>query len=322
MKRSMKFLLVVSCFLMLCANSFAFIYEVKVLRKWDDKNRRFHYFIGLSDFHDKIHKSNQNQLKKIEKLLAQLDKSKTKIAIEDLSSVNASGRSSCGRYYVNSRGGVLGGLAQTTSAMGLDVSNVEFRYCRVVALGPVLNNLQDDLHKFPSVTTTNMQVLHDEIMNEVKDILAYEDGPLLKKVYSTIVEQIKTQIKKLHIEEHKHLTVAQYLEKHSNAKNRLELLKNLLTFDSNLLDLRLTHVVTSEVDTKDKVIAIAGGAHIGRVSELLQKFGYKDVSTTKVAFAKEYNLQQCLGSNIVDGAFCVKPQPIELDFLDAVILSK
>jgi hypothetical protein len=122
--------------LLFCMSSFSYIYEVRVLRKWDDVRKRYHYFIGLSDFHDKIDPSNQTQLKKIQDILAKADKSSTKVAIEDLSSVNNNGRASCGRYMVNSRGGVLGGLAQSSRDAGLDVCNVEFRYCRVVAMAP------------------------------------------------------------------------------------------------------------------------------------------------------------------------------------------
>jgi len=300
-------------------SAFAFIYEVKILKKWDAAHKRYHYFIGFSDFHDKVHVANKHQLAKIETILNTCDKNSTKVAIEDLSSINNNGRSACGRYSVNSRGGVLGGLAQTSRTMGLDVANVEFRYCRVISLGPVLNNLQGNLNSFPSATTTTMSALLDEVSKEIVQIQAYDDGPILKKLYDASIKNIQDQIKKLRLDLDGTLSVAQYLEKNSTQKNRLELLKNLLTFDSGLLDLSLAHIVTSAFGTQDKVIVIAGGAHIGRVSDLLQKVGYKDASTTKVTFARENDLRKCLGSNIIDGAFCVKPQPIALDFLDAIL---
>ncbi|MDR3551326.1 MAG: hypothetical protein P4L31_07975 [Candidatus Babeliales bacterium] len=308
--------------LLFCMNSFSYIYEVRVLRKWDDARKRFHYFIGLSDFHDKIDPSNQIQLKKIQDILAKLDKNTAKISIEDLSSVNNSGKASCGSYMVNSRGGILGGLAQTTREMGLDVANIEFRYCRVIALGPVLNNLKDDLNSFPSVTSTNMNVLIDEIKNEIADIKAQNYSPKLKKRYDASIKTVEDQLVKLHMHESGSLSVAQYLDKYSTASNRLEFLKNLLTFDSALLDLRLAQMAHDGFNKRDKDVSIAGGAHIGRTCDLLQIDGYQDVSTTKISYGREHDLQKCLGSNIIDGAFCVKPQPISLDFIDTIFLNK
>ena len=83
----------------------AYIYEIKVLRKWDAGRQKYHYFIGLSDFHDKHSASNQSQLTKIEQLLGSLDKKRVMLAVEDLSSPNAQGRQECGHFSINSRGG-------------------------------------------------------------------------------------------------------------------------------------------------------------------------------------------------------------------------
>src|SRR5579885_2910097 len=113
--------------LLTATGSFAFIYEVKVLRKWDASRNRYHYFIGLSDFHDKTHPINRDHLAQIEKMLKSTDRNISKVLIEDLSSANASGKQACGRFLVNSRGGVLGGLAETAKAMGHETENVEFR---------------------------------------------------------------------------------------------------------------------------------------------------------------------------------------------------
>lgn len=301
--------------------SFAFFYEIKILRKWDADHKRYHYFIGLSDFHDKMHPINKEHLAKLEQMLQVADKNSTKILVEDLSSANGQGRQACGRFFVNSRGGVLGGLAQTTASMGHETENIEFRYCRVTALGPVLNHIQENLDQFPSVTTTPMATLIQEITGTIKEAIAYNDGSILKGFYDSSIQEVVKNLKKLHMDQHANLSVAQYLKNHSTPQNRMELLKLLLTFDSSLLDIKMLHSVVASLN-KQKVIAIAGGAHIARTCEMLQKVGYEPVKNTQIAYTKEHDLQKCLGSHIVDGAFCVKPQPINIDFVDAIIKQK
>jgi hypothetical protein len=314
-----RFFLIVSLFVV--GRSFAFIYEVKVLRKWDAAHKRYHYFIGCSDFHDKTHQSNGDQLKKIESLLAKCDRNITKVMLEDLSSPNNKGRLACGRFVVNSRGGILGGLAEKGRSLGLDINNIEFRYCRVTSLGPVLNNLKTDMETFPSVRSISMAHLVKEVQETISEVRSYNDGIALKKIYDDTIKDVSGYLSSLHMEKHQDMNVSSYLKAHSHENNRLDLLKKLLTFDSGLLDLRMLHGVVTGVD-KSKVIAIAGGAHISRACELLEKVGYQQMQTTKVNFTKEHDLKKCLGSHIVDGNFCVKPEPISLDFLEPLVLNK
>lgn len=267
-------------------------------------------FVGLSDFHDKSNGANATQLQIIEQGMAGLHTTKTKFVVEDLSSRNSQGRFACGPYFVNSRGGVLGGLADKAQAMGLDVDNIEFRYCRVTSLGPVLNNLHEPLDTFASVVGAKVGNIVDEIKNTIKEIQAYNDGPALKKIYESVINDVQTHMVSLNFIPQVDQTMAQYLAAHSTPLSRLELLKKLLTFDSNLLDVKLIHTVVN-TQSKSKVVAIAGGSHIVRVCELLEKIGYKKVNSTNIAYAKEYDLQRCLGSHILEGSYCVKPQPIE-----------
>ena len=304
--------------LLLPLGSLAFIYEVKIMRKWDAARNRYHYFIGLSDFHDKTHQMNRNHLAKIEDFIRKSDPHDIKIVLEDLSSVSTTGRQACGRFIINSRGGVLGGLASTCKNMGHEVDNVEFRYCRVTSLGPVLNHLQDSVDAFPSVTVTQMNTLHQEITDIINEIKTYEDGNILKRMYEKSLENVNKMFKMLHLDQHQSGSVAQYLKTHSTQKNRMELLKHLLTFDSGLLDIRIVHSVLKSTE-KSKVIAIAGGAHINKATEMLEKIGYEQVKNSSVTFIKEHDLARCLGSHIVEGAFCVKPEPVKLDFLAQVI---
>lgn len=303
---------------LMSSGSRAFIYEAKVLRKWNPNRRSYHYFIGCSDFHDKSHTSNQPQLAEIEHVLKRLDKSCSKVLIEDLSSRNNQGRFSCGRFYVNSRGGILGGLAKTCEAVGLDVSNVEFRYCRVTSLGPVLNNLQERLDRFPSVTDTKVATLVEEVHSVINEIKAFNDGSTLNTFYGRGIQDVENELKQLHMIQHPDVSIAEYLAAHSTAKNRVELLKRLLTFDSGLLDLKLAHDVVNAQD-KEKVVAIAGGSHIAKVSEVLEKVGYEKVHASKINYTNEYDLNRCLGSHIIENKYCVKPQPISLDFLSEYV---
>lgn len=302
----------------LFTGNYAYIYEVKVLRMWNAGSQKYHYFIGLSDFHDKTNNSSPSQLNKLEQLLASLDKKNTKIIIEDLSSKNVQGRKECGQFFVNSRGGILGGLTEKTKNMGLDVDNIEFRFCRVSSLGPVLNNLSAQLDSFPSAMQLKIGTLTDEIMNEIKEIYRYSDGYALNKIYDSSAKEVVSAIRQLHLDAAQSLSVAQYLTNYSNNHNRLELLKKLLTFDSSLLDVKIAHVALQSKD-KNKVIAIAGGAHIARVCQLLTAQGYNAVDSTKITFAREHDLHRCLGSHIVDGAFCVKPESIDLTVFEKAL---
>lgn len=297
-------------------SSAAYFYEVKALRKWYPERGKYHYFIGYSDFHDKSSEANKKQLTHLDSILSNCDKSNTKIMVEDLSSPGAGGRMTCGRFLVNSRGGVLGGSANKYRDQGFDVENVEYRYCRVSALGPVLNNLTQNPHNFPSVTATSVMTLAQEVDAVMDDITTYNDGQL-QKHYQQTMHPIKEQINKWKQKDCCDLNVAQYLMNESNQADRLDLLKHLLTFDSGLLDLKMVHTVVNS--DKQFVIALSGGAHITRVSELLEAIGYENLYGTEVQFHKEYDLNKCLGSNIIDGSYCVRPEPIELDAISSLI---
>lgn len=296
----------------------AFIYEVKVLKKKNQSNNAYQYFIGCSDFHDKIHAANGQQLKKIEQMLGSCNKQSTKVLVEDLSSPNNNGCSSCGRFFINSRGGVLGGLAATCGSMGLDFSNLEFRYCRVTTLGPVLNNLKANMQDLAPVATIGISMLQNEVLTNIKEIQAYNDGSQLNKLYGQLIAGIIKKMKTLHLDKADDLTVAQFLAKHTDQKQRLDFIKQLLTFDSELLDMKMVHAIVHSPN-KAKIVAIAGGSHIAKTAEMLEKIGYEKVSTTSIAYAKEHDLRQCLGSNIIEGAFCVKPQPINIDFIESLL---
>ena len=295
----------------------AYIYELKVMRCWDEKSNGYKYCLLCSDFHDKTHTETEKQLTKLDAFLTKADKKSYKIVLEDLSSCGSDGRESCGRYFVNSRGGILGGLAQKCQGMGFQVDNVEYRRCRVASLGPVLNNLKEKPAKFPSSAGIKIAALSTEIDAMMLEIDSYCDGEVMGSCYKNNVSQVREHLAHLKQDKHQDMSVAEFIEHSSTNKDRLELLNHLLTFDSCLLDIKMVHNVLNS--TTPKVMVIAGGAHAARVSQMLEKVGYQTIHATDVSFYNEYDLSKCVGSTVVNGSYCVRPQPIDLGCLDEYV---
>lgn len=308
MKVAIRSILVGVCG-MLSSGCFAFIYEVKVLRKWDKERSRYHYFIGCSDFHDKRHDATASQVDAIHELLRQMPRQDTKVIVEDLSTENNCGRKACGRYYLNSRGGILGGLAQTCQSYRISVDNPEYRYCRVIALGPLLHDIKADINTIASLKGIRVQDVVQEVQGTVEEIKQYQDGSYLSAWYLQHLKDLAKQIERLKISQHSTESMADYIRRHTTHASRLQALKHLLTFDSGLLDVKMVHSVCKAAD-KERIIAFAGGTHIMRVVDTLKKMGYKEVYSTKPQYFNERNLEKCLGSNITDGTFCVRPYPV------------
>jgi len=215
-------------------------------------------------------------------------------------------------FYINSRGGVLGGLAMTCRNAGLVVDNIEYRYCRVSSLGPVLNNLQQRVHTIPSARGVLVGDVAKEIHDVAQELKRHSGHAALCSFRDEALSEVMPQLASFQLEAGSQQTVADYLRTHSKRTTRLPLLKKLLTFDSILLDVKLAHSVLTGLDYTT-VVALAGGSHISRVSEMLQKSGYELAYTTNAQFLREHNLERCLGSHIIDGLFCMRPEPIKLD---------
>ena len=298
--------------------SHAFIYEVKVLKKWDETRNRYHYFVGISDFHDKRHDATSSQVAAIHRLLRQMPKAQTKIIVEDLSTENNCGRKACGRFFLNSRGGILGGLAQTCQSHKLSVENVEYRYCRVIALGPLLHNLNADVSTIPSLKGIRVKDLLQETQEAVNEIKRYNDGAVLASWYATHVKELAAHIERLKMDRYEGDSMADYVAQHTTNSTRLKMLKYLLTFDSALLDVKMVHSVQAAAD-KERVVAFAGGTHIVRVVDMLKKMGYKEVYSTKPEYYREHALEKCVGSHITDGTFCVRPHPVSNEVFKKIV---
>lgn len=300
-------------------SSRAFIYDLTVLRRWNAPLKHYQYFIGLSDFHNKQHPANQVQLRDLINIVKHSPVHMTKIGSEDISSVGSGNRSrKCGRFVVVSRGGVLGGLTNKCRKLGLDIQNFEYRFCRVTSLGPVLNNLTGNLKNLVSVQSTPVAALIKEIESVFKQLASYRDGTFLSGLYDRSVRDIRRRMNQLQLYKHADKTVADYLRIMTTPAHRLSFLRDLLTFDSILLDLQMTHSVLN-MQNKLNFLAIAGGSHIKRVAQLLTKFGYKQVRGMQPRFVREYDISKCLGSHIVQGKYCHRPRPIDIkaiaDFL-------
>lgn len=300
--------LIVTC---IVHTTFAFIYEARILKKWDKEQHRFHYFIALSDFHDKTHVLTATQHEQLAAIMARCNKQTTKIILEDLSSCASNGRNSCGQFIINSRGGILGGLTQRYQESGLRVDNVEYRYCRVASLGPVINNIQETSMPFQSTNTILIGVLLQEIDDSIKEIKTYNDGPRFNALYKKIIREVQAELAKLKLPEMRHVSVAHYMHHHSTLENRLDVLNRVLTVDSTLLDIKVIH---STIHAPEKtIIALAGGSHMIRVCNwLVQYGGYQHVYATPLRYGREYNLLNCVGTPLIDSTYCMRPEPIDL----------
>src|SRR5579885_1096370 len=304
----------------------AFIYESKVMRIWVPEQNEYHYFIGCSDFHDHTHPLTQLQRETIEKILAQaIHKSDIKVLVEDLSYPSYDGRYACGRFFLGPKGGILSGLAQFCKNNGLDVDNVEYRFCRVVALGPVMdqvhNNEQLCNDKLPSTCNTQISMLHQEVDALITEIRSFDDGQPLNNYYAQCTKSVENRCNEIHITKQSQMSAADYIASHTTDLQRIGQLNYLLTFDSGLVEAHLIHKIVTAKDKKT-VIAFAGGTHIAAVSSLLATIGYETVYECKTNLIKEYSLNNCSGSSVLQdthGSYCLRPSAISLDFLSGYI---
>lgn len=291
----------------------AYIYDTQVVRKWNSQLNDYQYIVGLCDYHDRMHPENKIQRAQLESMLSQSDKDGMRVVVEDLS-CRGEGctQAYCNNFVVNTRGGILGGLAEFCVQKGIAVQNMEYRYCRVAAIGPMLRHAHAPLQEFTAIHQVSLNTLVDEIQSEVKTVESFASGDKkLQTWYAQSLKEIEDGLKRLHLQQHTDMTIAQYLEAHSRPEKRFLLLNELLTFDSILLDLKLVHAIANMHDKKI-IVVIAGGTHINRMNDALKSLGFTQVQGTSVSYKREHDLHKCLGANVVDGSFCVKPQPVEI----------
>jgi len=297
----------------------SYIYEIQVLRRWDESQRRYQYFIGLSDFHDKTNEANNDQINTLKTSFSRINQQNPKIIVEDISSPGSQGRSCCGNFFVNAQGGILGGLAQVCTSCGLnDVENVEYRYCRVTSLGPIINNLQGPLETLISSTSITIGSLLEEVDALCREIDQYRDSDVVMDYYHGSCKELNQEITALKLRDHKELSVANYVARYEKDSDRLSLVKRLLTFDSTLFDVKMLHTIVHTLN-KQTTICIAGGAHIGRVFEVLKKIGYEAMYGSEIQMTKEYDPAKCLGCGMISKDCCLRPTPIDVSILNRFI---
>jgi len=294
----------------------AYVYEACALKKPNHTNdNKTQYILGLSDFHDKVHTANIPQRSHIEDRLNDLPREKIKVIVEDLSSSSRSGQPVCDRFSLTPRSGILSGLASKCRELGIEVENVEYRYCRVIALGPALTHGKNALDQLPSTNYVKVSGLIEEIKTAVDYIKTFDDGPEFNAIYKRELDKVEEALRILKLEKYTNYTVADLLASSPDASERQSYIKQLLTFDSWLLDLNMLHAIAQSKD-KEMIILIAGGSHINRTCEILKQAGYISIEHSNVSNKREYDLSRCLGAQMVGDTFCIKPQAISTKLID------
>lgn len=244
--------------------------EVYVLRKWSSERQRYRYWVGFCDFHDKTHKANQIQRKKIEELLAQRNPDLFHVQVEDLSSPNDEGKAGFGSFYINSHAGILAGLATFCRDHDIPVQNVEYRYCRVISLGPVISNIAMDATLFPSTKRILVTHLLQEIEQTYTQLWMNNENTLFRTLLRQHFQEIMHYAKKVGLTGSQHTSVAEYINSFTLPAQRLDMVKNMLTFDGILIGFKLVDGVV-KLPEKDLIVSFAGGTHIAQEFVLLQK---------------------------------------------------
>jgi hypothetical protein len=269
----------------------------------------------LSDYHDRSLPENAQQRTSVLRKIDCCKPGDTKIIVEDLSSRNNSGACGCCCFSLNSNTGLLASMAQECQKRGLDVENVEYRYCRVIALGPVLHNLAAD----PQSITTTQHIRVADVLGEINQAVKEVKAQQCEKLASFVQQQtnyIASELTYLDMFNYKTESMGYYLSKRTWPTNRLSILKKLLILDTGLLDLKIVNAVL-EAQNKKHVIILAGGTHINHATQLLSTIGYEVVHKTEIQFFKESDLNKCyVGSDIIDNSYCIKPRAISIDVID------
>ena len=294
-------------------NCFGYFYELFINDKVVDTDMR-QIIIALSDYHLKSHPANKVQRMYLESLLKKCAAAKGKLIVEDLSSVNNDGRMVCCNFGVNCSEGVLGQLANKARALGIAVDNVEYRYCRVAGIGPLLNNIQENPHSFQSSSTITMPSLHKEIVDEIEKIRRYNDGKFLNNLYKHAIAKVQAALSKMGFAT-KNITVADYCASLQRKQYRQELEK-LCIFDSALVDMNIMHAIAA-CSHDPLILILAGGSHIEQVNLLLKRMGYTSVLKKSAIAAPK--VKKVLNSDSADVPSDIHPQPVDITIIDRFI---
>lgn len=273
-------------------SSNAYIYEIRVVRRiMPGGSSEQQYVVGLSDFHDRSQPTVATEQRvMLEKLLKTADVAKLRFLVEDLSSPNCDGICSCGNYRLNTRGGFLGGITDMIKRYECCADNLEFRYCRVVALGLTATG-NGDKQARELQEAIKLEQFINETQNVLSTIGCYKD-PGMVMWYRSCTQAVETVMTRLNLFGCQKQTVCEYLkmmahnETISKNKRYNDVLEELLSYDSPLFDARLVHEVLNDTQHKT-VVVIAGGTHVREAFDALAKSGYEHVPV----------IQECLASS-------------------------
>ncbi len=301
-------------------NCYGYFYHACVMKNVNNKHAcHGQLVLGLADYHDKTHPANNSHRLYVENaLLKRCVAQKGKLIVEDLSSVNNDGKMNCCNFSINSCQGVLGALANKAREVGILVDNVEYRYCRVAGISPLLNNITQAAHLFKSATTITTDSLHQEVADELEAIKRYDDGKKLNVLYKRAIAMVSGALSSIALcKQYDHLkksTVAHYCSRFPRNRYRHELEK-LCIFDSALIDMKIMHSIALSPEVPLIVVA-AGGSHIKEMSEMLKKIGYTSLFATSQPLCstikKVVNLNAQAQSDDI-------PLPIDIATLDRFI---
>lgn len=277
--------------LLMANNSFGYFYSLSI-KKIINKNGLLQLIVLLADYHDKKHIANKAQRKYLESLLKRCSKNKVKLIVEDLSSINNDGRMICCNFGINCAEGVLSNLANKARSLGIAVDNVEYRYCRVAGIGPLINNAHSDPHSFKSSSGITLFSLYKEIIDEMEKIKKYNDGKKLNDYYKRAVAHVRAHLSKMNIGgADRNKTVAHYCAQLRSNTYRKKL-EDLCIFDSAFIDSNVMHsIMCCDMPI---IFVVAGGSHITQVNKLLEKIGYESV------FAIPDNNQEPIDITVLD----------------------
>jgi hypothetical protein len=269
--------------------------------------------VAFADYHLKSHPANTNQRIHIESQLKRCAALKGKFIVEDLSSINNDGKMVCCNFGINCSQGILGQLANKARALGAAVDNVEYRYCRVATIGPLLSNIQASPFSFKSTSSITMASLYKEVIDELEKIKKYDDGKFLNDVYKRTIAKVQAALSKLGF--NKAMTVANFCKTLQHKQYRQELEK-LCIFDSALVDMNIMHAIAVSPDVP-LIFIIAGGSHIEQVGSLLKRMGYKSVVKKSVKALPVVKKILDSGSSSLSSDF--HPEPIDITAFDIFI---
>lgn len=299
--------------LLLCAGaqrSQAYLYNAIVMRKWLPEQNRYHYYIGLGDYHDATCAADTVHRDEVESLLRRPWNQGLRVITEDLTSPNAEGRCGVKGIRINKfEGAFLGGITEVCRAAGADAVNLEFRYARLASLGPVLHSDKE----LSALFATNKLLVEDliqEVERELAGVATFRDGVSLNQWYACEAKAVRSAMNRFGWPSCAAQTVAAYLASLS-VRLKPYIDKSLIRFDRTILDVKIVHDIVSRTDV-ERTCVIAGGSHIERVAERLKQIGYEVVLQLDPTFPFFSNLSAFLQS----GAKPV-PHPIDLSKLDS-----